>query len=122
MRPFTKGDPRAAEGARKGAITRKLNNQKKRDMMESAKRILSLALRRGDIVEVEDLMNMDEAIKANLSIADAVNIVMAKRALAGDVQAATFIRDMAGQKPTDKVQIDQSLTIESWAKNHKPKL
>ena len=47
---------------------------------------------------------------------------MVQRAMMGDVQAAQYIRDTVGEKPSDKVEVDQSLTIEAWAKKNKVKL
>ena len=67
-------------------------------------------------------MNMEEAEDLNIPVQTAIHLAMIKRALMGDVQAAQYIRDTVGEKPTDKVEMDQSLTIESWAKSHDVKL
>ena len=60
--------------------------------------------------------------RMNISVQNAIDIAMVERAMLGDVQAAQYIRDTVGEKPTDKVELDSNLTIESWAKNHKLKL
>lgn len=95
------------------------DRQKMKDELNA---ILKISLRRGDIKFAEDILNLEEAEKANLSVQTAINIAMIKRAMMGDVQAAQYLRDTVGDKPTDKVEIDQSLTVEEWAKNHKVKL
>ena len=73
-------------------------------------------------IQVFDVQNIAEAENINIDAQTALSIAMVQRAMLGDVQAATFIRDTIGEKPTDKVEVDQSLTIEEWAKNHRPKL
>jgi len=96
--------------------------RQKKAMKDELKTILTISVKRGDIMTAEDILSLEDAKKANITVQTAINIAMAKRAMAGDVQAAQYIRDTVGEKPTDKVQMDQSLTIESWAKEHKVKL
>jgi hypothetical protein len=122
MTPFYKGDPRCAEYARRGALVRKANAAKRKSMKEDFNILLKLSLKKGDLVSSEEIQNLAESKNLNISVQTAINIAMVQRALLGDVQAAQFIRDTVGEKPSDKVQVDQSLTIESWAKNHKVKL
>ena len=122
LKPFKKGDPRAAEMQAKGTKVRLEKNRQMKDMRESANRVLKLAIKRGDMISLDEVKSIAESEDINIPVADMINIVMAQRALLGDVQAAIFIRDMSGQKPSDKVEIDQSLTVEAWAKKHKVKL
>lgn len=58
----------------------------------------------------------------NVSVQTAIDIAMIQRAIYGDVQAAIWVRDTVGDKPSDKVELDQSLTVEEWAKTRKVKL
>ena len=122
LKPFVKGDPRMAEASRKSAETRAKRGGERKKMQEELNILLKIALRRGDIKCAEDILDLEEADAANLSVQTAINIAMIKRAMMGDVQAAQYLRDTAGDKPTDKVEIDQSLTVEAWAKSHKVKL
>lgn len=122
MKPFTKGDPRAAELQKLGAEKRKQNNLKRKSMKEDFNILLKLPLKKGEMVYSEDIQNLAEAKGMNISVQNAIDIAMVERAMLGDVQAAIYIRDTVGEKPTDKVELDSSLTIESWAKNHKIKL
>ena len=39
-----------------------------------------------------------------LTVYDAIAVAMAAKAKAGDVKAAVFVRDSAGDKPVDQVQ------------------
>ena len=122
MKPFKKGDPRAAELARKGAEVRKANKLKRLTMKQDFDILLKLPLKKGDMVFPEDIQNLAETRGMNISVQNAIDIAMVERAMLGDVQAAQYIRDTVGEKPTDKVELDTNLTIESWAKNHKLKL
>lgn len=122
MKPFVKGDPRVAELARKGVAVREAKKKERQKMKDELDTLLKISLKRGDVVTSDDVMNLEEAQEQNVSVQTAIAIAMIKRALMGDVQAAQYLRDTAGEKPGDKVEIDQSLTIEAWAKNHNVKL
>ena len=122
MRPLRKGDPRAVELGRLGAQKREENRQKRKTMKEDLNILLKLALKRGDLVYAEDIQNLAEVKGMNISVQTAIDVAMVQRAMMGDVQAAQYIRDTVGEKPTDKVEVDASQTIEAWAKSHKVKL
>lgn len=120
--PFKKGDNFAREMQKKGAEAKKKANAERKKIKDDLDILLKISLKRGDINDPEDILNLDEAQKMNVPVQTAINIAMIKRALLGDVQAAQYIRDTVGEKPSDKVELDQSLTIETWAKNHDVKL
>ena len=120
--PFVKDSEYARECARKGAIAKNKKKAERKKIKDDLNTLLKIALKRGDIVDGEDIMNLEEAQEMNVNVQTAINIAMIKRAMLGDVQAAQYIRDTLGEKPSDKVELDTNLTIESWAKNHKVKL
>lgn len=122
MKPFRKGDPRASELGKLGVQVREAKRKERLKMQEEMKLLLQMAIKKGNITEPEDILSMEEAEKMNVSAQTAIAIAMLKRAMMGDVQAGQFIRDTIGEKPSDKVEVDQSLTIESWAKSHNVKL
>ena len=122
LKPLTKGDPRCNELREKGLEARRRNSAQRKKIREDLANLLTISLKSGQVVSGEDVMNLEEAQEMNLPVQTAINISMIKRALMGDVQAAQYIRDTVGEKPTDKVEMDQSLTIESWAKSHDVKL
>ncbi len=108
----------AKERRAKGVKTQK----ERKKMKEELKTLLKISLNRGDIINADDVLSLDEAEKANITVQTAMNIAMIKRAINGDVNAYLAVRDTVGEKPTDKVEIDTNLTVEEWAKNHKVKL
>ena len=118
--PFTK--EQASEMQKKALETRKARMLERKKMKEELKILLTLGLRRGDVMSANDFLDLEEAQKANITTQTAINLAMIKRAMLGDVQAATYVRDTIGEKPSDKIELDQSLTIEEWAKKHKVKL
>lgn len=96
--------------------------REKKKMKDDLITLLKASLKRGDIVDAEDVLSLDEAEGKNISVQTAMNIAMIKRAIHGDVSAYLAVRDTIGEKPSDKLEIDSSLTVEEWAKNHKVKL
>lgn len=122
LNPFVKGDPRISELAKQGVAKREENRAKRKAMKEDLNILLKLTLKKGDMAFAEDVLSLEEAQDMNISVQTAMDIALVQRALMGDVQAYLAIRDTVGEKPSDKVELDQSLTIESWAKNHEVKL
>lgn len=122
LKKFVKGDPRNAEMARKGVEVREARKKERQKIKDELNILLKVTLKRGDIVSAEDVLSLEEAEDMNVSAQTAINIAMIKRAIMGDVQAAQYLRDTVGEKPSDKVEVDQSLTIEAWAKTHNVKL
>lgn len=122
LKPFVKGDGRAQEAQKRSVEKRKENQLKRAAMKDDFDILLKLTLKKGDMAYATDVLSLEEAEKMNVSVQTAINIAMVQRAMMGDVQAAQYIRDTIGEKPSDKLEIDQSLTVEEWAKNHKVKL
>lgn len=123
LRPITKEN--ASEYQKKSVAKRKANlelkkieEEKKKNMKQELLLLLSLGIKKGLLADTEEFQNLKEMEGKNISVQTAINIAMIQRAMMGDVQAAQYIRDTTGQKPTDKVEIDESLTIEAWAKSH----
>ena len=112
----------AQEMARKSAEVRRAKAQQRKALRESLDVLLTKALKKGDLVKAEDIQDMANVENINIDVQTAMSIAIIQRALLGDVQAFQTIRDTIGEKPSDKVEVDQSLTIESWAKTHKVKL
>ena len=122
LKPLVKGDGRARELQAMGVAKRKENDLKRKTMKEDLGVLLKLTLKKGDLVSADEILSLAEAEGKNVSVQTAMDIAMVQRAMLGDVQAYLAIRDTIGEKPSDKVQVDQSLTIESWAKSHNVKL
>ena len=90
-----KAGKKQAEIARQGAIASTAVRREKRTMREIAEIILS-----------KDVMTSDGVVTGKYAILAEV----IKKALKGDLQAAAFIRDTIGEKPTEKTQTELTLT------------
>lgn len=132
MAKMTKDDWRknqnvwTSETAREASLLGHQRKREKAERLRTAKEdlsiLLNLALRKGELVDSMDLQHLAEVEGKNISVQTAIDVAMIQRAMMGDVQAATWVRDTVGDKPTDKIEIDQDLTMESWARKHKMKL
>ena len=120
MRKIT--DEERMMGTRAAAIANHERTIKRKKMKEDLSILLTLAISEGRAVPPEELQNLAEANGKNITVQTAIDVAIVQRAMMGDVAAAQFIRDTVGEKPTDKVELDSSLSIESWAKKHKVKL
>lgn len=83
-------------GAAKSAETRK----RKRNL-----RMIANALLDGQVLETDDVYQELQERGFEDSYADAMMLSIMSKAMHGDVEAARFIRDTAGQKPRDQVEI-----------------
>ena len=83
------------EIARQGGIASGIAKREKRTMREIAEIILS-----------KDVTTSDGVVTGKYAVLAKV----IDKALKGDLQAATFIRDTIGEKPTEKTQTELTLT------------
>ena len=95
----------AREIGRKGGIASGKARRERKLIRETLETILRMKYRGGDMVSLEDLEAIADAKGANLSVQDIICIKMTERAMKGDVRAAEYIRDTAGQKPTEVVSV-----------------
>ena len=98
------------------------NNRKRKLFKETINTLLSKQLKRGELCTADDVLSMAEMEDKNLDVQTAILIAVTQRAMMGDMTAVQFLRDTVGEKPSDKVEVDSSLSIETWAKKHKVKL
>lgn len=128
LRPnrFVKGgtgsqDP-SAMGKRGGEVRRK-QAEERRKMKETLDILLTKSMKKkGKVLKPEDITSIAEKENINTDVQTAISIAVLRNALNGDVESIKFIRDTIGEKPTDKVEIDESKTIEAWVKSHEVKL
>lgn len=88
-----------SKGGKKGAEVRRA----KKLMKETLQELLNMPMRKGDIAEIN---NLAEAKGKNITVEQAMCLAMIKKALKGDISAATFVRDTSGNKVTDDVNVN----------------
>lgn len=77
-------------------------------MQQALNAILDMPLKSG---RVQQIRNLSEVKGKNITAEQAMLLAMVNKALKGDVRAATFVRDTAGCKPTDRVEIDEVTAV-----------
>lgn len=101
----------ARERGRKGGVASGKARREKRDLQTMAKAILSMPIKPGDIEDIDflqDVQKTDEngkKVAKNLSVGQAALIQQAQKAIKGDANALAFLRDTAGEKPVEKVEV-----------------
>lgn len=99
-KPFSPDEAR--EYGRKGAERSAQVRRAKRDMRETFRALLGMPLKEGDLEKVTALAG---ANRKNVTVGEAIALIMANKAIRGDVRAAEFVRDTSGQKPGTQVQV-----------------
>lgn len=92
------------EQARMAGIASGKARREHKTMQEIAKLVLDMPYEGGDMQDLEGL-NFEDFPDANLTVGQRATLAVAKRALKGDFAALTFLRDTAGEKPAEKVEV-----------------
>lgn len=105
-----------------GAEKKRVERLKRESMKFTINTLLSKTLKKGELCTADDVMSLAEMDGKNVDVQTAIIIAVVQRAMMGDMSAVQFLRDTVGEKPSDKIELDSSLTVETWAKKHKVKL
>ena len=92
------------EEVKKGNANSIESRRKKKSMQELANIILNLSLKSGEVHSIEEMQSIAEISGKNLSVDEAILLKQVEKALKGDLQSATFIRDTSGNKPVEQIQ------------------
>ena len=99
-----------AIGAKGGIASGKARREKKA-MRETLEALLSMPMKGGKTADVEAIKNFAELKGKNITVQDAMVIAMLQKAMKGNVTAAEWIRDTAGQKPVDNANVNVNLPV-----------
>lgn len=108
--------------ARKGGINSGKARAEKKRMKEIIELVLKMPLNTGEAANIEQISSFAEIKGKNLSVEQAMIIQQTQKALKGDLQALTFLRDTSGQKPADQIEMnatvsDTATEIEDYVNN-----
>lgn len=111
---FSKMSPeQRREMGRKGGIASGEAKRAKKAMRERLEILLDMPMKSGKGADIEAIKNFAALKGKNITVQDAMMIAQIQKALKGDTVAATFVRDTAGQNPTQKIEaeVDMDLNI-----------
>lgn len=100
-----------AEYGRKGGRKSVEVRRRKKEMKEVLNVLLEMPLNGGKLSMVENIKAFKDLKGKNIDVNTAIMVAQVQKALKGDIQAATFIRDTSGQKPQDDVNISGSIPV-----------
>lgn len=95
------------ESARRAGKASAKKKRERREMREMARDILEMPLREGS---VEEVRSMADVKGKNITVMEAALLVQAQKALSGDTRAFEMIRDTAGMKPVERVEVAEDVT------------
>jgi hypothetical protein len=96
-------EQRSANG-RKGGLASARKRAERRGMQEIAQLVLDMPCEDADLDDIRELA-FENFPDANLTVGQAAVLAVAKKAKRGDVAALQFLRDTAGEKPVEKVEV-----------------
>lgn len=103
-------EQRAAYG-KQGGIASGEAKRRKKALKETLNVLLDMPMKSGKNADIESIKNFAALKGKNINVQEAMAISMIQRALKGDVNAANWVRDTSGQKPTDKVDMKMELPV-----------
>ena len=115
LQPIKKGELTSEEAKRRGRNGGRASVKARRErktMRETAEYLLNLPQRSGKVVTVEDLKDNSKITKnTNLTNQDIIIVAIVNKARKGDPRAAEFLRDLVGEKPTDRQEVTVSGSV-----------
>ena len=100
------------ENGRKGGIASGEAKRAKKAMKERLEVLLELSMKSGKATDVESIKNFAAIKGKNITVQDAMLIAQIQKALKGDTNAAVFVRDTAGQNPTQKIEAEVDMDLQ----------
>lgn len=100
-----------AENGRKGAKKANENRRKRKEMRETLDILLNMPMKKGKTYSAEDIKCFADIKGKNITIDQALMVCLVQKALKGDLNAITMVRDTVGEKPTDKMEIKDTTPI-----------
>ena len=94
------------EAGRKGGIKSGETKRNKKAMNETLELLLSMPLKNRKLIEPEQIKSFADLNGKNIDIQTAILIAQIQKALKGSVASAEFLRDTAGQRPEDIINLN----------------
>lgn len=111
LRPIRKGQLSKEEAKKRGSKGGKASvkaRRERRAMQEIARIVLDMPIEKGELEDIAGL-DFDSFPDANITVGEKAMLAVAKKAMRGDASALAFIRDTAGEKPVEKVEVNADI-------------
>ena len=105
----TKSEARSR--GRNGGIASGKARREKKAMKETLEALLSMPMKSGKAADIETIKNFAALKGKTITGQEAMMIAMIQKALKGNVNAAEWIRDTAGQKPVENMNMNMNLPV-----------
>jgi hypothetical protein len=91
--------------AQKGGKASVKARREKKLMKQTLETLLQMTLNGKEAADLDEIKSLDDLKGKNITVSEAMMLVQVKHALSGDLAAASFIRDMVGEKPAEKLSV-----------------
>lgn len=105
LKPFRSVEEAREKGRKGGKASGKARRAKK-SQQEYAAYLLNLPLKSG---ELEEYLSIEDIKGKNITAGEAALIVQMKKAVEGDAKAYEIVRDTAGERPVEKVEVNADI-------------
>ena len=112
LRPIKLTHEEAMKNGAKGGKASGKARRERRSMRETAEYLLNLPQKPGKVTTVDKLRTNKDISDANLTNQDQIILKQIEQARKGNPRAAEFLRDLIGEKPTDKQEITVSGNVD----------
>ena len=119
-KPYHFTSESARELQKKSAEAKHRNAERRKSLQEIAKWLGNLSVNNKNLLDPDKIIDFESSKAINMTVNEALVLSQLHKALDGDTQAAIFIRDIIGEKPKEEIEV-HGMTIDEYAKNHKPK-
>ena len=94
-----------SEFGKRGQQARMETLRKRKEMKETLKILMAMSVGKGRVADIEKIQAFAELKGKNVTVDQAMMIKLVQKALVGDLNAITMVRDTIGEKPSDKVEV-----------------
>ena len=95
-----------AENGRKGGLKQGENARQRKELKETLNILLSLPLDdKKALADIENIKSFAKLKGKNITVDQAMMIKLMQKALNGDLNAISMIRDTIGEKPSEKMEV-----------------
>lgn len=105
----TKSEARSR--GKKGGIASGKARREKKLFRETLESILTMSMKDGKCVSVDDIKSFANIKGQNISVQEAIIIAQIQKAMKGDTRAAEYVRDTIGENPSMKVEADMDMEL-----------